>query len=204
MENARSVPRVTGRDPLSPDDAAADPPTPDERLSTTVESRVDPLRYLPPRGISEAEERAKGLRPVAAGLLRRSDGAVLLQHRDDDPTIVDSGKWSLFGGGIEPGEDQDTALVRELEEEIGLRPTDFEPFLTFPGRRAYYHVYLVRTDASVEDLDLQEGQGFAYVQPEAALASYDLSSSARVALEMLVVYLRFREREELGSNDLPG
>lgn len=161
---------------------------------------MDPLRYLPLRGSPEAGERWKGLRPVASGLLRRADGAVLLQHRDDDPTIIDSGKWSLFGGGVEPGEDQDAALLRELQEEIGLRPSEFEPFLTFPGRRAYYHVYLVRTDAPLETLQLREGQGFAYVQPEDALASYDLASSARVALEMLVVYLRFLEREGLASD----
>lgn len=122
---------------------------------------------------------------------------MLLQHRDDDPSIIDAGRWSLFGGGIEGSEDSDEALLRELHEEIGMRPSDFEPFLTFPGARAYYNVYLVRIDAPLEALDLGEGQGFDYVQPEEALRSLDLASSARVALEMLLAYRRFRTREGL-------
>lgn len=47
------------------------------------------------------------------------DGRFLLQHRTDDaPTWA--GFWGLFGGGLEPGERPKEALVRELQEEIGL------------------------------------------------------------------------------------
>lgn len=32
-----------------------------------------------------------------------------------------SDEWGLLGGGVEPGEDPDEAIVRELQEEIGAR-----------------------------------------------------------------------------------
>lgn len=43
------------------------------------------------------------------------DSQVLLQHRADD------GSWGFPGGAIELGESAEQALIREVEEEIGLR-----------------------------------------------------------------------------------
>lgn len=54
-------------------------------------------------------------------LLVRDDGAVLLQHRDDNPAIDYPGLWAIPGGAIEPGEQPLSAAVREIEEETGYR-----------------------------------------------------------------------------------
>lgn len=52
-------------------------------------------------------------------LLTSTDGRVLL-FRDTDPGLPDSGWWVTPGGGIDPGESELDAAVRELAEETGL------------------------------------------------------------------------------------
>ena len=39
-------------------------------------------------------------------------------HREFFPNV-----WDVFGGHIEPGEERDQTLVRELQEELGITPT---------------------------------------------------------------------------------
>ena len=41
--------------------------------------------------------------------------------RDDIPTIPWPGHWDLPGGGREPGETPEETVLRETEEEIGVR-----------------------------------------------------------------------------------
>lgn len=52
------------------------------------------------------------------------EGKILLILRDNIPTIPFPDFWNLPGGGVEEGEDFDTALRRELVEEIGVIPAD--------------------------------------------------------------------------------
>jgi 8-oxo-dGTP diphosphatase len=52
------------------------------------------------------------------GVCHNSDGRLLLVQRANEPG---RGRWSLPGGRVEPGEDDPTALVREMQEETGLR-----------------------------------------------------------------------------------
>ena len=55
---------------------------------------------------------------VAVALVDR-DGRVLLQQRPPGKPMADL--WEFPGGKIEPGETPEAALVRELEEELGIR-----------------------------------------------------------------------------------
>ena len=56
---------------------------------------------------------------VAAGLLIRADGAVLVQQRTGPPALA--GLWEFPGGKIELGETTQTALKREILEELGAQ-----------------------------------------------------------------------------------
>ena len=51
---------------------------------------------------------------VAAGVIVRRGGAILLQRREDN------GTWGLPGGALEPGETLEQTARRELLEETGL------------------------------------------------------------------------------------
>jgi 8-oxo-dGTP diphosphatase len=61
------------------------------------------------------------------------DDEVVLLERDHPP---DEGAWVLPGGFVEPTERANTAAVREVEEEIGLRvePTAFVGLFDAPDR----------------------------------------------------------------------
>ncbi len=74
---------------------------------------------------------------VVAGLLTDADGRVLLARRTSAQDWA--GLWEFPGGKREPGEDAASALVRELQEELGIDVEASEPFARIPwsvGARA--------------------------------------------------------------------
>lgn len=65
-------------------------------------------------------QREKEVRRVASVAAYNADGLLLFGKRSD------SGKWTLPGGHLEPGEEPMDGARRELEEEAGLKGQDFE------------------------------------------------------------------------------
>jgi len=55
---------------------------------------------------------------VSAVALIDPDGRVLLAQRPDGKSMA--GLWEFPGGKVEPGERPETALIRELDEELGI------------------------------------------------------------------------------------
>jgi 8-oxo-dGTP diphosphatase len=55
---------------------------------------------------------------VAAVALIDKDGRVLISKRPEGKSLA--GLWEFPGGKIEPGERPETALIRELKEELGI------------------------------------------------------------------------------------
>ncbi|NEL27756.1 MAG: NUDIX domain-containing protein, partial [Xanthomonas perforans] len=54
---------------------------------------------------------------TAAALVDR-DGRVLVQQRPPGTSMA--GLWEFPGGKVEPGETPEAALIRELDEELGI------------------------------------------------------------------------------------
>lgn len=63
-------------------------------------------------------ETPKKLLLVAACALVDADGRVLITQRPEGKAMA--GLWEFPGGKVEPGETPEQALVRELQEEIGV------------------------------------------------------------------------------------
>ena len=55
---------------------------------------------------------------ISAVALIDRDGRVLMAQRPEDKPMA--GLWEFPGGKIEPGETPETALIRELKEELGI------------------------------------------------------------------------------------
>lgn len=113
-------------------------------------------------------------------VIRLPGGRFLFQLRDDIPGIVMPGRWGFFGGHIEPGEDADTAIVREIEEEVAFVPKSVTRLteLVYPRldrngrpiwvRRIYYDVPV--SDADVAVMKLGEGADMRVMTGEEYLA----------------------------------
>lgn len=96
-------------------------------------------------------------KPEVAIAILYQDDRFLLQLRDDIPTIAWPGHWAFFGGHLEPGEDPDTAVYRELEEEIGYTAPQLSLFERVEDETVVRHVYHGLLVVPVEQLVLTEG-----------------------------------------------
>ena len=65
-------------------------------------------------------------RRTARILLRKPSGEIFLLLTHFDPEVGLPARWILPGGGIDPGETEIQAAVRELFEETGLRVSEIE------------------------------------------------------------------------------
>src|SRR2546430_15984199 len=65
-----------------------------------------------------AAEAARPIVLVAAVALVDADGRVLLAERPEGKHLA--GLWEFPGGKVQPGETPEAALIRELEEELGI------------------------------------------------------------------------------------
>jgi len=84
------------------------------------------------------------LHEVVAALIVRSQ-KILLGQRSATRTFYPD-VWDVFGGHMEPGEQQAATLLRELAEELGITPTEWTVLKTLhkPSEELTVHLYLVR------------------------------------------------------------
>lgn len=81
---------------------------------------------------------------VVAALIIRSQ-KILLGKRSATREFY-PGVWDVFGGHVEPGEGNQQTLIRELQEELGITPTDWSYLETISQGGSddlTVHLYLV-------------------------------------------------------------
>lgn len=105
--------------------------------------------------------------PVAAAVVTRTDGKVLLAQRPHGKAFA--GYWEFPGGKLEAGESPHDALVRELVEELGIEVRRAMPWLVqrfvYPHAHVELHFFRVREWAG-EPVG-RDGQAFAWQVPGA-------------------------------------
>lgn len=105
---------------------------------------------------------------VAAVVLVDPEGRVLLAQRPEGKDMA--GLWEFPGGKIEPGELPEAALIRELQEELGidtwescLAPLTFASH-TYPGFHLLMPVFICRKWQGIASA--REGQRLTWVRAE--------------------------------------
>jgi 8-oxo-dGTP diphosphatase len=125
------------------------------RLDDVLSGSVPVVQLV--RDALEAHMPTKRQRLAAKALIRRGDRILLARL---SVHAVETGRWTLPGGGVDHGESPETALVREIDEEAGLTPTVrtllgvHDAHLTGnapDGRREDFHAVNLVYDAEVPD-----------------------------------------------------
>ena len=118
---------------------------------------------------------ANGKVEVAIAIIHQ-DGQFLLQLRDDLPHILFPGHWGFFGGHLEPGEDANTGMRRELYEEIGYVPPTITLFERTEDNHIIRHFYQTELSVPVPALELNEGQDLGLCSLEDVQRGYKYAS----------------------------
>jgi 8-oxo-dGTP diphosphatase len=123
---------------------------------------------------------------VSAVALVDPDGRVLLAQRPAGKPMA--GLWEFPGGKVNPGETPETALIRELAEELGidvaascLAPLTFASF-TYPEFHLLMPLYACRKWSGIPMA--REGQRLAWVRP-ARLGDYPMPPADKPLVAML-------------------
>ena len=135
---------------------------------------------------------------MAAGVLVDDQGQVLITQRPEGKSLA--GLWEFPGCKVEAGETPEAALVRELKEELGievaisrLTPLTFASH-AYPEFHLLMPVYLCRHWHG--DMAANEGQGIAWVRPE-ALCAYAMPPADEPLKDTLAGLLRLSEATRL-------
>ena len=113
---------------------------------------------------------------VAAAVIRGEDGQILIAKRAADQH--QGGLWEFPGGKVEAGESVQAALARELEEELGIRPSAARPLIQvrhdYPDKQILLDVWEVAAFTGTPHG--AEGQPLAWVSPR-QLADYEFPAA---------------------------
>ena len=113
---------------------------------------------------------------VVAAVIHDAQGRILLAQRPVHKH--QGGLWEFAGGKMDDGESAAQALVRELQEELGITATTYRPLLTVEHHYADKSVRLqvFRVTAFDGEAHGAEGQPIVWVKPE-ELAHYDFPAA---------------------------
>lgn len=111
----------------------------------------------------------------AAGCFCEYNGEILLLQRNNDDTF--GGHWALPAGGLEIGEDIFTAMIREIDEEIGLNLGKSQlqflekMYVEHGDKQFTFHFFQTQfLSRPAVKINLQEHQNFLWCTPQNALS----------------------------------
>src|SRR5258708_8807948 len=138
------------------------------------------------RRTQDADATARPIVLVAAVALIDADGRVLLAQRPEGKHLA--GFWEFPGGQVDAGETPEAALIRELDEELGidvvascLAPSTFASH-AYEQFHLLMPLYVCREWSGI--VTAREGQHLKWVRPN-QLSDYPLPPAAKPLVAML-------------------
>jgi 8-oxo-dGTP diphosphatase len=137
---------------------------------------------------------------VAAAVITDLRGRILLARRTDGRDLA--GLWEFPGGKREPGESLEHALIRELQEELGITVQVGAPLISVPQQYPDKRLRLdVRQVTAWQGIPRGvEGQALAWVAPE-KLTRYPMPPADRPVVAALLQPDRYLVTPEPGDDD---
>lgn len=132
---------------------------------------------------------ARSIVLVVAAALVDAEGRVLIAQRPEGKML--GGLWEFPGGKVEPGESPETALIRELKEELDIDVTQdaITPFAFVSHAYETFHLlmplFLVTAWRGIPRA--VEAPALAWAKP-AALAAYPMPPADKPLLDRLIAW----------------
>ena len=104
----------------------------------------------------------KEYRPNVAALMVNQRGQLLICERFKVP-----GAWQFPQGGVDDGEELDRALLREVEEEIGLSPEHYSIEKSLSGYRYDYPSWVKKPPHKAHFVGQEQTYYLCRVKPDA-------------------------------------
>jgi 8-oxo-dGTP diphosphatase len=137
----------------------------------------------------DAPPTSRRLLLVAAAALIDPSGRVLITQRPQHKEL--GGLWEFPGGKVELGEAPETALVRELKEELDLtvEPDALDPFAfashAYPDFHLLMPLYIATHWQGALKADASAVQDVAWVKPQ-ALRGYAMPPADLILVDRLI------------------
>lgn len=108
---------------------------------------------------------------VVCAIILKEDGTFLACQRGEDQSMA--GKWEFPGGKIEHSESATDALVREIEEELGITISPEKKLTSVLHTYSEFTIHLIPyvcTVITTSEIILQEHQAIQWVNTEESTA----------------------------------
>jgi len=122
---------------------------------------------------------------VVVAIISGTNGELLIAERPEGKYMA--GVWEFPGGKVEPHEPLDAALIRELQEELGITPTAFSHLTTFDDDHNDHLITLSfwTVTAFTGEPHGAEGQVIRWVKPQ-ELSNYTFPPANKPIIEHLL------------------
>ena len=121
---------------------------------------------------------------VVAALIQREGRYLITQRRENAVLPL---LWDFPGGRVEEGESDETALVREVKERLGVRVRvgSLISFVNHPYEKYAVDLYLYDCELLDPELECRAVKTFAWVDSE-GMESYDFTPVDEASMSKLL------------------